>query len=86
MTRIQVDLVETNLAIVGVKPLNKVKTKFAHKMSGEAFVVNDGAADEYYDREKVREIVIKFGNSKNAMRRDMTVEQIVDEFMESDGE
>ncbi|RGX49941.1 hypothetical protein DWV22_01010 [Weissella confusa] len=74
------------MAIVGVKPLNKVKTKFAHKMSGEALVVNGEAADEYYDREKVREIVIKFANSKNAMRRDMTVEQIVDEFMESDGE
>lgn len=74
------------MAIAGINPLNEVKTKFAHKMSGEALIVNGLAADEYYDREKVREILIKFANSKNAMRRDMTVEQIVDEFMESDGE
>lgn len=38
---------------------------------------------EYYTTEKVRDILIKFANSKNAMRRDMTVEQIVDEFIES---
>ena len=38
---------------------------------------------EIYDATQVREILIKFANSKNAMRRDMTVEQIVDEFMES---
>ena len=30
---------------------------------------------------EIRDILIKFANSKNAMRRDMTVEQIVDEFM-----
>lgn len=35
-----------------------------------------------YTEELVRDILIKFANSKNAMRRDMTVEQIVDEFME----
>ena len=35
---------------------------------------------------QVRDILIKFANSKNAMRRDMTAEQIVDEFMVSDGE
>ena len=52
-------------------------------MSGEPLVVNDMAAGEYYDREKVREVLIKFANSENAMRRDMPAEQIVDEFMES---
>lgn len=72
------------MAIAEIKPLNEVKTKFAHKMSGEALIVNGLAADEYYDREKVREIVIKFANSENAMRRDMPTEQIVDEFMESE--
>ena len=36
-----------------------------------------------YDETMVRDILIKFANSENAMRRDMTVEQIVDEFMES---
>ena len=30
-----------------------------------------------------REVLIEFANSKNAMRRDMTVEQIVDEFMKN---
>lgn len=35
----------------------------------------------YYETQ-VRDILIKFANSKNAMRRDMTVEQIVDYFME----
>ena len=38
---------------------------------------------DFYTEEQVREILIKFENSKNAMRRDMTVERIVDEFMES---
>ena len=36
-----------------------------------------------YTDGQVREILIRFANSKNAMRRDMTPEQIVDEFMES---
>lgn len=72
------------MAIAGVKSLNKVKTKYVHPMSGEPLVVNDIAAGEYYGREKVRDILIKFANSKNAMRRDMTTEQIVDEFMESE--
>lgn len=36
----------------------------------------------YYETQ-VRDILIKFANSENAMRRDMTVEQIVDEFIES---
>lgn len=36
----------------------------------------------YYETQ-VRDILIKFANSDNAMRRDMSVEQIVDEFMES---
>ena len=34
-----------------------------------------------YNETMVRKILIKFANSKNAMRRDMTAEQIVDEFM-----
>ena len=32
---------------------------------------------------ETREVLIEFANSKNAMRRDMTVEQIVDEFMKN---
>lgn len=38
---------------------------------------------ESFTPSQVREILIKFANSENAMRRDMTVEQIVDEFMEN---
>lgn len=38
---------------------------------------------DFYTEEQVREILIKFANYKNAMRRDMTVAQIVDEFIES---
>lgn len=36
---------------------------------------------DFYTEEQVREILIKFANSKKAMRRDMAAEQIVDEFM-----
>lgn len=36
--------------------------------------------------EQVREILSKFANAKNAMRRDMPVDEIVDEFMEGDEE
>ncbi|MCS9991229.1 hypothetical protein [Weissella confusa] len=36
---------------------------------------------DFYTEEQVREILIKFANSKNAMRRDMTVEQIVDDWL-----
>lgn len=46
--------------------------------------VDPSGEHEYYTTGKVRDILIKFANSNNAMRRDMTVEQIVDEFMESD--
>lgn len=38
---------------------------------------------DFYTEEQVREILVKFANSDNAMRRDMSVGQIVDEFMES---
>lgn len=70
------------MAIFGVKPLVKVKTKYVSPISGGPLIINDISAGEYYDREKVRDILIKFANSKNAMRRDMTVEKIVDYFME----
>lgn len=37
--------------------------------------------NDFYTKDQVREILIKFANSKNAMRRDMTAEKIVDEFI-----
>ena len=57
------------MTISGIKPV-----KYAYWLANNT---------EYYTNEKVRDILIKFANSENAMRRDMTVEQIVDEFMES---
>lgn len=72
------------MAIAGVKSLNQVKTKYVYPMSGEPLVVNDIAAGEYYDREKMREILIKFSNEYILFIDDDTVEEIVDEFMESD--
>lgn len=38
---------------------------------------------DLYTEEQVRAILIKFANSENAMRRDMTAEKIVDEFIET---
>lgn len=71
------------MSIAGVKSLNQVKTKYVYTMSGEPLVVNDMAAGEYYDREKVRDILIKFSNEYILFIDDDTVEEIVDEFMES---
>lgn len=34
-----------------------------------------------YTEQQMREVLIKFANSENAMRRDMSVEDIVDGFM-----
>lgn len=44
---------------------------------------DDTKSTKLTNHNDTREILIKFANSKNAMRRDMTVEQIVDEFLES---
>lgn len=75
------------MVIAGIKPLNEVKTKFAHKMSGEALIVNGVAADEYYDREQVREILIRFSSKVEAFDEiEPPFIPDVDEFMESDGE
>lgn len=77
------------MAIAGVKP---VKIDY---LDDDAFIENAWDEPEAevhsgfpmtfvgYDETRVREILINFANSKNAMRRDMTVEQIVDEFIES---
>ena len=37
-----------------------------------------------YTEQQMREVLIKFANSENAMRRDMSVEDIVDGFMYGD--
>lgn len=77
------------MAIAGVKP---VKIDY---LDDDVFIENAWDEPEaevhvgfpmtfvgYYETQ-VRDILIKFANSENAMRRDMTAEQIVDEFMES---
>ena len=78
------------MAIAGIKPLNQVKTKYIHPAHGEPIVVNDLAAGEYWGREKVRDILIKFGVANDidhiAATENMTLNELVDEFMESDGE
>lgn len=66
------------MAIAGVKPEYEMRALIEH---APAYVPHGFAL---YPEEQVREILIKFANSENAMRRDMTAEQIVDEFMESE--
>ena len=77
------------MAIAGVKP---VKIDY---LDDDIFIENAWDEPEAevhsgfpmtfvgYNKAQVREILVKFANSKNAMRRDMTVEHIVDKFMES---
>ena len=65
------------MAIAGVKPVElTLFNKFGINVTANTHGV------DVYTVEQVREILIKFANSKNAMRRDMTAEHIVDEFME----
>lgn len=74
------------MAIAGVKPvellsiLGEQEVRLGEKIRPLLYANPNG---EYYTTEKIREILIRFANSKNTMRRDMTPEQIVDEFMES---
>lgn len=48
------------MAIAGVKPLVKVKTKYVSPISGGPLIINDISAGEYYDREKVRKILERY--------------------------
>ncbi|MBU5285312.1 hypothetical protein KQH86_04290 [Weissella confusa] len=82
------------MAIAGIKPNtvtyfqrhNETKTivdtMTMKKMQMDTYIVPHEFTG--YTEKQVREILIKFANSKNAMRRDMPAEQIVDEFMESE--
>ena len=77
------------MTIAGVKPVN------IDYLDDDTFIENawDNPEAEihagfpitfvgYYETQ-VREILIKFASSENAMRRDMTTEQIVDKFIET---
>ncbi|MFL4498471.1 hypothetical protein [Weissella sp. MSCH1] len=75
------------MAIAGFEPVELLSTLGEPEMRRgqtiRALLYADPSGEyEYYTTEKVREILIKFANSKNAMRRDMPVDEIVDEFME----
>nr|DAD70537.1 MAG TPA: hypothetical protein [Siphoviridae sp. ctcPV5] len=71
--------------IIGVKN----GTRLLNSDNGDEWNVEDlpDAPDcvlhehDFYTSEQMRDNLIKFANSENAMRSDMTVEQIVDEFM-----
>lgn len=75
------------MAIAGVKPVT------IDYLDDDVFIENawdEPEAEIYsgfpmkfvgYYESQVRDILIKFANSENVMRRDMTSEQIVDEFM-----
>ena len=77
------------MAIAGVKPFR------INYLDDDVFIENawdepeaeihSGFPETFvgYTETQVRKILIKLLNSKNAMRRDMTAEQVVDEFMES---
>ena len=64
------------MKIAGIEPAGHLANTIGDLKSG---------TDMYADYQ-VRDILIKFANSKNAMRRDMEAERIVDKFMESGGE
>ena len=75
------------MAIAGIEPVELLSTLGEPEVRrGEtirALLYADPSGEyEYYTTNQVREILIKFANSKNAMRRDMPVDEIVDEFME----
>ena len=77
------------MAIAGVKPFK------INYLDDDVFIENawdepeaeihSGFPETFvgYTETQVRKILVRFANSKNAMRRDMTTEQIVDEFMKS---
>lgn len=75
------------MAIAGVKPFR------INYLDDDVFIENawdepeveihSGFPETFvgYTETQVRKILIKLLNSKNAMRRDMTAKQVVDEFM-----
>lgn len=72
------------MLIAGVEQVD-VEVFHVNEDQIEAVITGKGVDEttEFYTHNQVRDILIKFANSKNAMRRDMAVAHIVDEFMES---
>lgn len=72
------------MAIAGVNPLGEVKTIYINPINGEPMAVNDVSAGEYYDREKIREILIKFASKVEAFdEMEPPFVPDVDKFIES---
>lgn len=76
------------MAIAGVEPVGYATSELGGLEHAETVITDNAmlpisilSGTQLYTDEQVRDILIKFSNSKNAMHRDMKVEQIVDEFM-----
>lgn len=76
------------MAIAGIKPVAFATSELGSMRYAMTSLTNNimepislPSGTELYTDEQVRDILIEFANSKNAMRRDMPTEKIVDEFM-----
>ena len=78
------------MTIAGIEPVAFATSELGSMRYAMTSLTNNSmepislpSGTELFTDEQVREILINFANSKNAMRRDIAVEHIVDEFMES---
>lgn len=75
---------------VGIEPVACTALSTSHSPQDTYHLVwNDERKEcvpglNLYTEQQMREVLIKFANSENAMRRDMAVEDIVDGFMYGD--
>lgn len=76
------------MAIAGIEPVAFATSELGSMRYAMTSLTNNimepislPSGTELYTDEQVRDILIEFANSKNAMRRDMPTEKIVDEFM-----
>lgn len=76
------------MAIAGIEPVTFATSELGSMRYAMTSLTNNimepislPSGTELYTDEQVRDILIEFANSKNAMRRDMPTEKIVDEFM-----
>lgn len=72
---------------IGIEPVAYTTLSTSHSPRDTYQVVWNDERKDYipgfnlYTEQQMREVLIKFANSENAMRRDMSVEDIVDGFM-----
>ena len=79
------------MAIAGINPAAFATSELGSMEYAITSITNNSmepislaSGTELFTDEQVREILIKFAYSENAMRRNMPAEQIFDEFMESE--